>query len=44
MDASFAPTTTAWDLDPDGRWVRSSGPGMTDLQELLMKTLADRGE
>ncbi|MDP9117232.1 MAG: RNA degradosome polyphosphate kinase [Actinomycetota bacterium] len=41
LDAAFAPEIAAWDLQPDGDWVRS---GSTDLQELLMKRLADRGE
>jgi polyphosphate kinase len=44
MDAAFSPHTSAWDLQPDGTWVRSDGPDQVDLQELLMKRLADRGE
>ncbi len=42
LDSAFAPETAAWDLTPDGTWVRSEGT--VDHQELLMKRLADRGE
>ncbi|MCW2570976.1 MAG: Polyphosphate kinase, partial [Frankiales bacterium] len=42
LDAAFDEETRAWDLQPDGEWIRS-GAG-TDYQELLMKRLADRGE
>jgi polyphosphate kinase len=41
LDAAFAEDTAAWELQPDGDWVRS---GRVDYQELLMKRLADRGE
>jgi polyphosphate kinase len=44
LDIAFAPTTAAWDLRPDGTWVRTAGIGTVDLQETLMKRLADRGE
>jgi polyphosphate kinase len=44
LDAAFAPDVAAWDLQPDGQWLRAGGPGHTDLQELLMKRLAGRGE
>jgi polyphosphate kinase len=44
LELAFAPDTAAWDLLPDGRWVHSSGPGQVDLQERLIKRLADRGE
>jgi polyphosphate kinase len=43
LDAAFDDNTRAWDLQPDGEWVRSSS-ARTDFQELLMKRLADRGE
>ncbi|HEV7203175.1 MAG TPA: RNA degradosome polyphosphate kinase [Jatrophihabitans sp.] len=43
LDAAFDEDTAAWDLQPDGEWVRSGG-ARNDLQELLMKRLADRGE
>jgi len=41
LDAAFAPDTSAWQLQPDGGWIRSRGD---DYQERLMKRLADRGE
>jgi polyphosphate kinase len=41
LDAAFAPDTSAWQLQPDGNWIRSRG---NDYQEQLMKRLADRGE
>jgi polyphosphate kinase len=41
LDLAFAPDTAAWQLQPDGSWIRSPG---NDFQELLMKRLADRGE
>jgi polyphosphate kinase len=44
LELAFAPNTSAWDLHPDGRWVRSGGPDRIDLQERLMKLLANRGE
>jgi polyphosphate kinase len=43
LDAAFDANTIAWDLQPDGEWVRSAGAHI-DYQELLMKRLADRGE
>jgi polyphosphate kinase len=43
LDAAFDADTAAWDLQPDGEWVRSGGARI-DVQELLMKRLADRGE
>ena len=42
LDTAFAPDTRAWDLQPDGTWVRTEGT--VDLQELLMRQLAGRGE
>jgi polyphosphate kinase len=44
LDMALSPRTSAWDLQPDGNWVRSGGPDKIDLQELLLKRLADRGE
>ena len=43
LDAGFDPDTAAWDLQPDGVWVRSGGE-RNDLQELLMRQLSDRNE
>jgi polyphosphate kinase len=43
LDLAFDDDTVAWDLQPDGEWVRSGGAG-NDFQQLLMKRLADRGE
>jgi polyphosphate kinase len=43
LDTAFDEDTAAWDLQPDGEWVRS-GKAHVDYQELLMKRLADRGE
>jgi polyphosphate kinase len=43
LDTAFDADTVAWDLQPDGAWVRS-GDAHIDFQELLMKRLADRGE
>src|SRR3954453_15168865 len=42
LDTAFDADTAAWDLQPDGEWVRS-GRGF-DYQELMMKQLADRSE
>jgi polyphosphate kinase len=41
LDAAFDENTAAWELQPDGDWVRS---GRVDYQEWLMRRLADRGE
>jgi polyphosphate kinase 1 len=43
LDLAFDADTAAWELQPDGEWVRS-GDAPHDFQELLMKRLADRGE
>ena len=43
LDFAFDESTAAWDLQPDGEWVRS-GDERNDYQEMLMKRLADRGE
>jgi polyphosphate kinase len=42
LDAEFAPETKAWELQPDGSWVRSAGD--VDYQERLMKRLGGRGD
>ena len=42
LNAAFAPETAAWELQPDGSWVRSAGD--VDYQERLMKRLGGRGE
>jgi polyphosphate kinase len=36
LDAAFAADTAAWELQPDGRWVRSADGGQVDYQSLLM--------
>jgi polyphosphate kinase len=43
LDAAFDDETAAWDLQPDGEWLRS-GDGHNDVQELLMKRLSGRDE
>jgi polyphosphate kinase len=43
LDLAFDDDTLAWDLQPDGEWLRTAG-AHNDLQELLMRRLADRGE
>jgi polyphosphate kinase len=43
LDAAFDSDTIGWDLQPDGDWVRSASAHI-DVQELLMRRLADRGE
>jgi polyphosphate kinase len=40
----FSPDTTAWELQGDGRWVRSGGRDSVDYQEVLLRRLASRGE
>jgi polyphosphate kinase len=42
LDAEFATETKAWELQPDGSWVRSAGD--VDYQERLMKRLGGRGD
>ena len=42
LDLAFDPGVAAWELQPDDEWVRTDG--RADLQEALMKRLADRGE
>ena len=44
LDLVFSPDTAAWQLEPDGRWVRSGGAKAVDYQEVLMKALAPRGD
>ena len=41
LDLAFAPETAAWEMQPDGSWLRT---GDQDYQELLMHALADRSE
>jgi polyphosphate kinase len=43
LDTALDDDTLAWDLQPDGEWLHTSG-AHNDLQELLMRRLADRGE
>jgi polyphosphate kinase len=43
LDTAFDDDTAAWDLQPDGEWLRSAG-AHNDVQELLMKRLAGRSE
>ncbi len=42
LDLAFAPDTSAWVQQPDGRWAESGGTG--NYQELLLRRLVDRGE
>jgi polyphosphate kinase len=42
LETAFSPETIAWEMRPDGSWVRTAGT--VDLQELLMRQLAGRGE
>ncbi|MBV9594306.1 MAG: polyphosphate kinase, partial [Actinobacteria bacterium] len=44
LDLAFAPETAAWELQADGRWVRSGGSNAEDYQVQLMRMLAGRGE
>jgi polyphosphate kinase len=44
LDIAFAPTTASWNLQPDGRWVRTGNASSPDLQRELMRRLAGRGE
>jgi polyphosphate kinase len=44
LDLAFATNTSAWELQDDGRWVRSGGPKSVDYQSVLLKQLAPRGE
>jgi polyphosphate kinase len=43
LDTAFDDGTAAWDLQPDGEWIRKNGT-REDVQELLMKRLAVRSE
>jgi polyphosphate kinase len=43
LEMAFDDDTSAWDLQPDGEWVRSDR-AKNDYQELLMKRLADRDD
>jgi polyphosphate kinase len=40
LDLAFAEETAAWDLQADGRWVRTGGSNPVDYQQRLMKLLA----
>ncbi len=44
LDAAFSPETSAWELQPDGRWLRSGGARRVDYQDLLLKQLGGRDE
>jgi polyphosphate kinase len=44
LDEAFAPDTLAWQLQPDGRWVRAGGVNRVEYQDLLMRRLAGRSE
>ena len=44
LDLAFDPDTTAWELQPDDRWVRGGGAKSVDYQEVLLKRLAPRSE
>ena len=40
LDLAFAEDTAAWDLQADGRWVRTGGANPVDYQQRLMKLMA----
>ena len=44
LDLAFDPDTAAWELQPDGEWVRTGGPDSVDIQDVLARRLAPRGE
>jgi polyphosphate kinase len=44
LDTALAPNIAAWELEPDGRWVRSGGAQQVDYQDVLMKLVGHRGE
>jgi polyphosphate kinase len=44
LDLAFAPTTASWNMQPDGRWVRTGNSSSPDLQRALMRRLAGRGD
>jgi polyphosphate kinase len=44
LDLAFSLDTSAWELQGDGRWVRSGGAKSIDYQEVLLKRLAPRSE
>ncbi len=44
LDAAFSAHTAAWELQPDGEWIRSGGEKQVDYQDLLMKRLGGRGD
>jgi polyphosphate kinase len=44
LDLAFAPDTAAWELQPDGRWIRGGGPHPVDYQEVMLARLASRSE
>jgi polyphosphate kinase len=43
LDTAFDEGTAAWDLRPDGQWLRADG-AHDDIQELLMKRLGGRSD
>ena len=44
LDLAFSPDTSAWELQPDGQWVRSVGDKRVDYQDVLMKRIGGRGD
>jgi len=44
LDLAFATDTAAWELQPDGRWIRGGGPNPVDYQAVMLTRLAARAE
>jgi polyphosphate kinase len=44
LDLAFSPSTSAWELQADDRWVRVGGREPVDYQEVLLKRLTSRSE
>jgi polyphosphate kinase len=43
LDLAFDPEITAWELQPDGQWIRRGGSRPVDYQQVLLARLASRG-
>ena len=44
LDLAFAPDTSAWELQPDERWIRGGGPHPVDYQDVMLHELSSRSE
>jgi polyphosphate kinase len=42
FDTAMAPSTRAWDMQPDGTWLRSPMDGSQDYQSVLLRSLVAR--